>query len=145
MSDMNDLRTPPDGGAAHRRPRPTWRRDLRVVAVAAPLLVVSLVVAHLLRPWLQVLTFATYAIADVGGLAFLSRYVRTDWRNHPWGRHVMAFMVCLEVLFTLAVSRRLFGDWPGLAETAFVASGTFAGIVWWRYRLQVLGDRAADD
>jgi hypothetical protein len=119
------------------------RRDLWVVAAVTALAAAGLVVGHLLRPWLSTITIASYGVADVGGLMFLLRYVRTDWRNHPWGRHVMAFMVCLEILFTLALSRRVFGDWPGLPETGFVASWAFAGIVWWRYRLQVRGEHRA--
>jgi len=119
-------------------------RDLRLAAVAAVLAVVGLAVAHLLHPWLEAITLAAYVAADVGGLAFLARYVRTDWRAHPWGRHVMAFMVCLELLFTLALSRRVFGAWPGLEETLCLCSVLLAGIVWWRYRLQVLGERQAN-
>lgn len=119
------------------------RRGVRIAAVALAAVVVSLVVAHLLRPWAIGLSLTAYAVADVGGLAFLARYARTDWRAHPWGRHVMAFMLCLELLFTLALSRRVFGDWPGLLEISVVASWVFAGIVWWRYRLQVLGERRA--
>ena len=40
------------------------------------------------------LTVAAYVVAEVGGLSFIVRYARTDWRAHPWGRHVMTFMVC---------------------------------------------------
>jgi hypothetical protein len=101
------------------------------------------VAAHLLKPWLPELTLSAYAVAFVGGLAFILRYMQTDWRAHPWGRHVMAFMVCMELVFALAVSRRIFGDWLGLEESLFLASCTFAGIVWWRERLQARGDRQA--
>lgn len=104
---------------------------------------VATVLTHCLHPWLPEMTLATYGVADVGGLAFILRYIHTDWRAHAWGRHVMAFMVCLEIIFTLAVSRRLFGDWLGLEETLFLSSLTFAGIVWWRYALQAQGDRRA--
>jgi hypothetical protein len=82
-----------------------------------------------------------YAVAEIGGFAFIIRYARTDWRDHPWGRHVMSFMVCMQIIFTLALSRRIFGDWPGLVEALFLASVTFAAIVWWRYRLLIAGDR----
>lgn len=107
--------------------------------------VVGGVVAHLLpRAYLMDLTLATYAVAEVGALAFIVRYLRTDWREHPWGRHVMAFMVCLQALFLLTLSRRIFGVWPGLVEVGFLASVTFAGIIWWRFHLQGIGARRND-
>lgn len=121
---------------SHRRPPWVfWTALTAVYAVGGTL-------AHLLPPArLADLTLYSYAVAEVGGLAFIWRYARTDWRSHPWGRHVMAFMVCLEVLFTLALSRRIFGQWPGLTETLFLASVTFAVIIWWRFFLQRGGDR----
>lgn len=128
-------------------PRPgRWRerwRQVRIHVWLATLSAVAWVAAFLLpRQAIDDLTLICYAVADVGGLAFIVRYRNTEWRSHSWGRHVMAFMVCLEVLFTLALSRRLFGDWPGLHETLLVAAGTFAGIVWWRYALLVGDGRA---
>lgn len=126
-------------GAQPRRQRPGWMVALAMLAVY----VVGGVIAHRVRAALPVATFAAYAVAEVGGLLFILRYMRTDWRQHPWGRHVMAFMVCLESLFTLALSRRVLGDWPGLEEALFLASWTFAGIVWWRWWLQRTGDRQA--
>lgn len=122
-----------------RHRRSGWLLPLVLLAAYAA----GLLVAHLLKPHLVELTLYAYAAADAGGVAFLLRYVRTDWRAHPWGRHVMAFMLCLELLFTLALSRRIFGEWPGLEEALFLASGTLAGIVWWRYRLQAAGDARA--
>lgn len=133
----DDLRTAGLGLPRAGRRRPPWL----FWVVLAVLYAVGGVLAYALRPWLADLTMYSYAVAEVGGFAFLLRYVRTDWRAHPWGRHVMAFMVCLEVLFTLALSRRVFGVWPGLPEIGFLASVTFAAIIWWRYRLQATGDR----
>lgn len=125
-------------GLPRRHRQPSWV----FWAVLAVLYAAGGVVAHALPPvWLTDLTMWSYAVAEVGGLAFILRYRRTDWHSHPWGRHVMAFMVCLEVLFTLALSRRILGQWPGLAETGLLASVTFAGIIWWRYWLQAGGDR----
>jgi hypothetical protein len=99
-------------------------------------------VAHLISArYLEDLTLLSYALAEMGGAAFLIRYVRTDWRTHPWGRHVMAFMVCMEILFTLALSRRIFGYWPGLVEALFLSSASFAAIIWWRYHLLAQGGR----
>lgn len=121
---------------SHRRP--PWV----FWTVLATAYVIGGTLAHLLPPaWLTDLTLYSYVVAEVGGLAFIWRYARTDWRSHPWGRHVMAFMVCLEVLFTLALSRRIFGQWPGLPEVGFLASATFAAIIWWRFFLQRSGDR----
>lgn len=117
------------------------RRLLRAGAVVAAYAVLG-AFAHLAGPErLADLTLLAYAIAEVGGAAFLIRYWPTDWRTHPWGRHVMAFMVCMEIIFTLSLSRRLFGDWPGQLEALFLASVTFAGIVWWRYKLLITGQR----
>lgn len=131
---MTDLSRRPDRAAPFHAS--TWVR----VALLAAAYAAGGVFAHLVGPqYLDDLTSIAYAVAEVGGAAFLVRYVRTDWRTHPWGRHVMAFMVCMEVIFTLSLSRRLFGDWFGLAEALFLASVTFAGIVWWRYRLLVRG------
>lgn len=128
---------PPVLPRGHRRPSwVPWALLLGAYAVGG-------VLAHLLEPWLSDLTMWTYATAEVGGALFIAQYVRTEWRTHPWGRHVMAFMVCLEVLFTLALSRRVFGNWPGLEEVAFLASATFAAIVWWRAWLQFAGERMA--
>ncbi len=144
---MNDVTTtpPPAPERSHRRPWPRWLTwPLTSAAYIAGFMAASAVHAHL-----NDLTLLAYAVAEIGGAAFIVRYWRTDWRSHPWGRHVMAFMVCMEILFTLALSRRAFGDWPGLQEVLFLASVTFAGIVWWRYRLLVLGGRrlrpGADD
>jgi hypothetical protein len=81
------------------------------------------------------LTLLAYVVAWVGGLAFMVSYLRTDWWHHPWGRHVMAFMAILEVIFTLALTRRIFGEYPGREVAVFVASWLFAGVVWWRYAL----------
>lgn len=129
--------------AAPRPPRPPRRAPWRRVAAWVASYAVLGALAHLAEPsYLSDLTLLAYAVAEVGGAAFLIRYVRTDWRTHPWGRHVMAFMVCMEVIFTLSLSRRLLGDWEGLAEALFLASVTFAGIVWWRYRLLVHGGRS---
>ncbi len=121
----------------HRRPE--WR----TWALWGVLYAAGGAVAHFAQPILPELTLAAYAVAFVGGLVFILRYVRTDWRSHPWGRHVMAFMICMEVIFALAVSRRALGEWPGVEEVLFLASSTFAGIVWWRERLQAAGDRRA--
>jgi uncharacterized membrane protein YfcA len=141
---MTDTTTPASIPARHRRRDVRWKVAAWVAAYA-----VLGVFAHLVPPeYLDDLTLLAYAVAEVGGAAFLARYVRTDWRAHPWGRHVMAFMVCMEVIFTLSLSRRLLGDWVGLYEALFLASVTFAGIVWWRYRLLVGGrspGRPADD
>jgi len=145
MTRANDNRgLPPDGreegapaGLPRGHRRPSWFSWFGLLSVY----VVGGVLAHALRPWLSDLTIYTYAAAEVGGLVFIARYARTEWRTHPWGRHVMAFMVCLEVLFTLALSRRIFGAWPGLAEVGFLASATFAAIVWWRAWLQFAGER----
>lgn len=127
---------------SHRRP--PWVFWTAMAALYA----VGGMVAFLLPPaWIVDLTLYSYAVAEAGGLAFILRYLRTDWRTHPWGRHVMAFMVCLEVLFTLALSRRIFGQWPGLPEVGLLASATFAAIIWWRFLLQRGGDhriRAAE-
>lgn len=143
MTDTTDTTTVP----RHRR-RWRWSFPARLGAWVAGYAVLG-AFAHLMHPkYLSDLTLLAYAVAEVGGAAFLIRYVRTDWRSHPWGRHVMAFMVCMEVIFTLSLSRRVFGDWPSLAEALFLASVTFAGIVWWRYRLLVGGrspGRTADD
>lgn len=129
--DHIQYREPPDRGRTRRR--------LRILAVVAAYIVAG-VLAHYTHPaYLTDMTLLAYAVAEVGGAAFIIRYLRTDWRSHPWGRHVMAFMVCMEVIFTLSLSRRIFGDWAGLPEILFLASVTFAGIVWWRYRLLVQG------
>lgn len=129
----------PSPESGQQPPRvPVW---LWVVIVAAAYAAAGLL-AHLADPLLlSDLTLLSYAIAEIGGGAFLIRYSRTDWRSHPWGRHVMAFMVCIEVIFTLSLSARMFGRWPGLAEAFFLASVTFAGIVWWRYKLLADGQR----
>ncbi len=116
------------------------RRTVLRVALIGALYVAAGFLAHLLSPdYLSDLTLLSYAVAEVGGAAFIWRYLRTEWRSHPWGRHVMAFMVCMEIIFTLSLTRRLFGDWPGLPEALLLSSITFAGIVWWRYRLLVHG------
>ena len=133
---MTDTDRRPDPAANRIRHR--W---LKPALVSAAYVGAGLV-AHLAGPkYLSDLTLLAYAIAEVGGAAFLIRYWPTDWRTHPWGRHVMAFMVCMEIIFTLSLSRRLLGDWPGLNEALFLASVTFAGIVWWRYRRLVVGGR----
>lgn len=129
-TDRNDVHT-------DRRHRGWLRVAGAVVAYAVGGVLASLIGVE----YLDDLTLLAYAVAEVGGAAFLIRYWPTDWRTHPWGRHVMAFMVCMEVIFTLSLSRRLFGDWPGLQEALFLASVTFAGIVWWRYRLLAGGPR----
>lgn len=135
---MTDATTPLDDVRSHRGPR-RWPRLLLILAgyVAAG------VAAHAFHDRLNDLTLAAYAVAEVGGAAFIVRFWRTDWRLHPWGRHVMAFMICMELIFTLSLSRRAFGTWPGLDEALFLCSVTFAGIVWWRYRLLVQGSRPA--
>lgn len=128
MTDVT--RTSSPGVRRHRaRRRWPWIAAVVVAYIAAG------AVAHLFQSRLNDLTLIAYAAAEIGGAAFIWRYLRTDWLAHPWGRHVMAFMVCMEIIFTLSLSRRLFGSWPGLDETLFLASVTFAGIVWWRYRL----------
>jgi hypothetical protein len=120
------------------RPRHHWLKPLLIAAAY----LAGGVLAHLAGPeCLRDLTVVAYVVAEVGGAAFLIRYWPTDWRTHPWGRHVMAFMICMEVIFTLTLSRRLLGDWPGQPEALFLASVTFAGIVWWRYRLLMTGRR----
>jgi hypothetical protein len=131
-----DRRPDPAASVSARRSR-LWKWLALLAAYT-----VGGVFAHLIDArYLSDLTLLAYAVAEVGGAAFLIRYVRTDWRTHPWGRHVMAFMVCMEVIFTLALSRRVFGDWPGLVEALFLGAVTFAGIVWWRYRLLLHGGR----
>jgi len=115
--------------------RPAWRQRLAWAGIAVAYAVGGWA-AHLRPEWLDEATLTTYGISWVAGLAFIARYARTDWRAHPWGRHVMAFMVCLELLFTLALSRRVFGQWPGLPEAGFLVSATFAGVMVWRYVLQ---------
>jgi len=120
------------------------RRPLWVTWVVLALLYsLGGLAAYLLRDYLDDLTLWSYVVADVGGLAFLLRYIRTDWRAHAWGRHVMAFMICLELLFTIAGVMQVAILWPGLREVGFHSSATLAGIVWWRYRLQVTGGRRA--
>jgi hypothetical protein len=132
-----DRRPDPAASKIFNRGR-RWLKPALLVAAYA----VGGVFAHFVGPeHLADLTLLAYAVAEIGGAAFIVRYVRTDWRSHPWGRHVMAFMVCMEWLFTLTLSARVFGIWPGLREVGFLASGTLAWIVWWRYRLLTLGGR----
>lgn len=147
MSIDDEPQARQDPGTGPGLPRSHRRPDILTWVVTGFGYVAGFFAAHALQPWLPDLTLAAYAVAFVGGAAFLLRYVRTDWRSHPWGRHVMAFMVLLELLFALAVSRRLLGEWLGLEEALFLASCTFAGVVWWRYHLQAVGDRrqAGDD
>lgn len=129
MTDTDhDVRT-------HRRHR-TWPR---VVAVVVAYAVTGVAVHYIAPAYLRDLTLLAYAVAEIGGAAFLVRYARTDWRAHPWGRHVMAFMLCMELLFTLTLSARIFGVWTGLREVLFLASVTLAWIVWWRYHLLMRG------
>lgn len=137
---MTDTDRRPDPAAADRTSARThrWLKPLLLVLAY----ITGGVLAHLAGPQqLADLTLLAYAIAEVGGAAFLIRYWPTDWRTHPWGRHVMTFMVCMEIIFTLSLSRRLFGDWVGLPEALFLASVTFAGIVWWRFKLLIDGQR----
>lgn len=135
---MTDITNRPEGV---RQSGGRRHRTLRVVAIIVVYAIVG-VVAHLAGPqYLSDLTLVSYAVAEVGGLAFLVRYWPTDWRTHPWGRHVMAFMVCMEVIFTISLVRRMFGDLPVLPELLFLASFTFAGIVWWRFKLLIDGQR----
>ncbi len=90
---------------------------------------------------LEDFTLLAYLFAFVGGLFFLVTYARTDWRHHAWGRHVMAFMVIMEIVFVLGATRRIFGEYPGREVALFVASWLFAGVVWWRYFLIRKGRR----
>lgn len=87
------------------------------------------------------LILLAYAVAFVGGLAFIWRYRRTEWRIHPWGRHVMAMVVVLEGLSALSVSVRFFGRWPGVQIVFLVFSWAYAATMWWRFVLQVRGER----
>lgn len=105
-------------------------------------------IAHLSAPAVEPLHFTlpdltllAYVVAFIGGVAFILAYLRTDWRHHPWGRHVMAFMVTMETVCALSVTRRLFGEYPGRELALFVTSWMFAGIVWWRYVLLRRGQR----
>lgn len=126
-------------------PARTGRRFALRVALIGAVYAVAGLLAHFASPqYLSDLTLLCYAVAEIGGAAFIVRYLRTDWASHPWGRHVMAFMVCMEIIFTLSLSRRVFGTWPGLPEILFLSSLTFAGIVWWRYRLLVNGATPQD-
>jgi len=67
-------------------------------------------------------TLAAIVVSLVAVVTFIGiNHWRIDWRHNAWGRHVMRFSYTYVALISLALSYRLFGDYPGrkLAIMAF--------------------------
>lgn len=89
--------------------------------------------------WLVDAIVVAYFVMVVAGLAFTAMYVRTAWRHHPWGRHVMAFMVVFDLSILEALTRWWFGNYPGYWYVILVESWAFAAVMaqraWVQWRM----------
>jgi hypothetical protein len=87
---------------------------------------------------LELFTSLGYVGASLFGLVFFAQYVRTPWHKHPWGRHVMAFTVVVELILLLSLARRFLGDYPGraviLAAMAWLFCVVMAQRAWVQWR-----------
>lgn len=89
----------------------------------------------------QVVTSSPFADAAViatalGALAFVIAYaIRSHgaWRGNGVGQNIMAFMVVVLIVSSLAVVSIFFGrDWPARELVRGTAWGAVAFVVWWR-------------
>jgi hypothetical protein len=86
---------------------------------------------------LETVTACIWVIAFLGGASFLVCYARFDWRSHPWGRNVMAFIAMIELILGLSLARWFFGDYPGRRIILALAATAYAVVIWHRFSLLI--------
>jgi heme/copper-type cytochrome/quinol oxidase subunit 3 len=83
----------------------------------------------------DVLIFAAWFAA----LVFVARYARVKWFQTPMGIHMMTFGVVLLLLFSLASSTAIWGEWTNRDVTRLVAYLLINVVMWWRNVLLFVG------
>jgi len=91
----------------------------------------------------ELVTLTAYWVIFVADLLFIWRLALSDWRQHAWGRNVMAFTVGLEIQIGLILARTIFGDYPGREWAITVFACLFALVVVHRLYIWVRGERQA--
>lgn len=82
------------------------------------------------------------ATALAACITFVTVYATTaPWRSTEWGRHMMAFAVCLGLLLGLGLAYRIFGDYPGRQVLLAVVFATFTVLLWQRVYLVIRAQR----
>jgi hypothetical protein len=71
-----------------------------------------------------------YVLAWVAGVVFLAIFLRTQWFRHAWGRHVLAFMLVLEVRLGEPLAVWWIGHpYPGRRYVLAVLGWAFAAVM----------------
>ena len=83
----------------------------------------------------SVLIFAAWLSA----LVFVARYAKVTWFKTPMGIHMMVFGLVLFLLFSLALSTAIWGEWTNRDITRLVAYFLINVVMWWRNILLFLG------
>jgi hypothetical protein len=70
--------------------------------------------------------------AWLGSLLFVARYSRVRWRDSPEGINVMAFMLVIAAVLSLAVLAIWWPDMPGRPTLRVLSWAGIFGVVWHR-------------
>jgi hypothetical protein len=83
----------------------------------------------------NVLIFAAWFSA----LVFVARYSRVKWFKTPMGIHMMVFGMVLLLLFSLASSTAIWGEWANRDVARLVSFALINVVMWWRNVLLFVG------
>jgi hypothetical protein len=87
-------------------------------------------------PFPQMLSSLAIIATALGALVFVTSYAwltRGNWKHSLMGLHVMAFMIVILTVSSLAVATLFFGtEWPYRDYIRAGAWGMVAGVIWWR-------------
>lgn len=91
---------------------------------------------------MTIIILVAYWVIFFADLIFIWRLSRSNWRQHQWGRNVMAFTLILEVQIALILARTIFGEYPYRMQAITVCSCVFAVVVVNRLYIWIKGERA---
>jgi hypothetical protein len=80
-------------------------------------------------------------LAFLQALAFVIRYLMTDWYRHSMGRHAMAFMVALALVLSIGIVREFVPEWIDLDTARLVTYILINTVFAWRLWLLFTGQR----
>lgn len=88
--------------------------------------------------WIEIVTIVITSIGLLNCVRFCFRYwyrSNGDWKSTEYGQFFMALFLVFAGLFSLIISSRIWGVWPGRAIVATALYAAFVAMTFWPPRL----------